>query len=106
VNVTAHRQCTVTASRIATRIDLEPQKTIDLGLRIDPSAPDGSALPRTPTSNSTRSNDGAEHFAWVSVKSNRVAKAIIASNIRDFSSIPMLEGSQDEWLALQAGLTL
>jgi glycogen debranching enzyme len=35
-----------------------------------------------------------------------VAEEIVADNIRDFASFPLLEGAPDEWLALQAGIPL
>ena len=37
---------------------------------------------------------------------NRVVEAIIAHNVRDVGSFPMLDGPRDEWLAMQAGMPL
>jgi hypothetical protein len=37
---------------------------------------------------------------------NRTAELVIAKNIRDFGSFPLLDGDRDEWLTLQAGMPL
>jgi hypothetical protein len=33
-----------------------------------------------------------------------LAEDVIRRNLRDFASFPLLQGAEDEWLALQAGM--
>ena len=93
-------------SSIETRVELEPQQMVVLGLRVDPSTVDGSA----PFDDSRERE--ARHAAWqvglarISVPGNRAAERTLAANVRDFASFPLLEGQPDEWLTLQAGMPL
>src|SRR5438132_1056873 len=41
-----------------------------------------------------------------SVRAGSLAEQIVAGNIRDVASFPLLDGDRDEWLALQAGMPL
>jgi hypothetical protein len=50
--------------------------------------------------------DWRNGFAQFAAPANRTAERIVATNIRDFASFPILEGRPDEWLALQAGMPL
>jgi glycogen debranching enzyme len=45
-------------------------------------------------------------FARINIPANRIAEQIVANNIRDFASFPLLDGDREEWLALQAGMPL
>jgi glycogen debranching enzyme len=45
-------------------------------------------------------------LARVEVPRNLVAQAIIASNVADVASFPLLSGDRDEWLTMQAGMPL
>src|SRR4030095_12659820 len=45
-------------------------------------------------------------FSRVEIPGNRVAEQVVANNVRDFSSFPLLDGDREEWLALQAGMPL
>jgi glycogen debranching enzyme len=87
-------------------VSLEPHASIDLGLRVEPSAEDGSSLDDDSDAREHALKSWRDTFAHVTVPGNGVAEAIIAANIRDFASFPLLEGAPDEWLALQAGLPL
>jgi hypothetical protein len=42
----------------------------------------------------------------ISAPQNRLFEAVLASNLRDAASFPLLEGPRDEWLAMQAGVPL
>lgn len=97
---------TLTVSTIATRIRLEPQEAVVLGLRLEPSDTNGG-----------RGFDDAEHreqhlrewrdgLTRVTVPPNRLAERILSANVRDFASFPLAEGERDEWLTLQAGMPL
>lgn len=106
VQVTAHREWRFSDSRIATTLSLAPQETIDLGIRVEPSAADGAPLTSDGDARESAARDWVARFASVSAPSNGIADRIIADNIADFASFPLLEGRQDEWLALQAGIPL
>jgi glycogen debranching enzyme len=96
----------VTDSRISTRIDLQSQRSIELGLRVDGSETDGTALADDGGERNRRLRDWRDGFARMAASSNRTAEEIVATNIRDFASFPLLEGRPDEWIALQAGMPL
>ena len=97
---------TIADSAVRTRISLDTQETIVLGLRTEPSSPDGEV----PFDDVDRRNAHLENwragFARVTVPQNRLAERILSANVRDFASFPLVEGEQDEWLALQAGMPL
>lgn len=106
IDVATHGEWRIDRTRIGITVDLQPQGVIDLGLRITPSAADGSALP-DPVEERERGLDAwRASFARAEAPGNRAAEVLIAKNIRDFGSFPLLEGSPDEWLALQAGMPL
>src|SRR5262245_38764615 len=46
------------------------------------------------------------NFSRIEMPANRVAEQIVADNVRDFASFPLLDGDPEEWLALQAGMPL
>jgi glycogen debranching enzyme len=53
-----------------------------------------------------RLKEWVRKLARVRVPGNRLAEEILRHNARDFASFPLLQGSSDEWLALQAGMPL
>jgi glycogen debranching enzyme len=106
IEATAHADWNVTPSTITTRLDLEPQTSIDLGLRITASGTDGSPLPDDIAGRGQALQEWRNSFARVTIPGNRTAELVIAKNIRDFGSFPLLDGDRDEWLTLQAGMPL
>src|SRR5439155_11858598 len=96
---------TVSESRIATRIDLQSQQSIDLGLRVDASEADGTPLADDVEERERFVREWREGFARINAR-DRAPERTVAANVRDFASFPMLEGPRDEWLALQAGMPL
>jgi glycogen debranching enzyme len=93
-------------TEVRTHLQLEPQGGIGSTLGVESS--DHSGVPPF------ADVDAREHHLdrWRSsvsrivIPSNRLAERIISANIRDFTSFPLMEGSRDEWLALQAGMPL
>jgi glycogen debranching enzyme len=106
IEATTHSEWQIGRSKIATRVELAPQAGIDLGLRIDASAVDGSPLPDDSDDRERALQEWRDSFARVTIPANRTAELIIARNIADFASFPLVEGSRDEWLTLQAGMPL
>ena len=97
---------TITGSRIATRIDLQSQQSLDLGLRLEASGTDGTPLADDAGKRERVLHAWRDGFARMTAPANRAAEQIVSANIRDFASFPLLEGRPDEWLALQAGMPL
>jgi glycogen debranching enzyme len=96
----------VNASSVKTRIALESQQAIALGVRIDSSDTKGEPPFADAEVREARLTAWQERMARVRVPSNLAAEAILSANIRDFVSYPLLEGQPDEWLTLQAGMPL
>jgi glycogen debranching enzyme len=93
------------ATTLERRVDLAPQQSAHLTLNVTAIA-DLSA-----TSDSAGDGARQQHlnrwrssFTCVRMPGNRLAEDIVARNIRDVASFPLLEGPRDEWLALQAGV--
>jgi glycogen debranching enzyme len=47
-----------------------------------------------------------EAFTRIAAPGNRMFEAVVAANVGDLSSFPLLDGPADEWLAPQAGVPL
>jgi glycogen debranching enzyme len=106
VTVTAGDGSRITASRVAFPVALGPQRSIAFGLRVDPSAPDGAPVRDAGGLRESALEAWRNRFARLEAPSNRAAEQLIAANIRDYASFPLLDGQPDEWLALQAGVPL
>ena len=85
---------------------LSPQQVHDIVFRVWPSGT---------TADLTAEDVEARRAAWehwraaftrIEVPGNRLAEQIVANNVRDFASFPILDGQPEEWLALQAGMPL
>lgn len=97
---------TIEPKRMAATVRLSPRQTRRLGLRIE--AVDGER-PLGPEEAKRREEKGrawAESFVRAEIPGNRTAERVLACNVRDLSSLPLLEGAEDEWLALQAGMPI
>lgn len=92
-------------SRLTNTVRLEPQQQIEWMFSVVPWT--GQDLSET----DVRQREAAlqrwrEGFAHLEAPGNRVAEEIVAANVRDFASFPLLSGERDEWLAMQAGMPL
>jgi len=105
INVAGPGDWTISPSRIAVRVRLEPQRPISLTLIVEP---------HDPAQAGTDDAGVRERFvaAWrdrltvMTAPRSRVVEAIVAANVHDVASFAMLEGQRDEWLTLQAGVPL
>jgi glycogen debranching enzyme len=97
---------TLSDSTIKTRVGLEPQAAIVLGLQVDPSDTDGKTAFNDAEARDRQLRTWQERLTRVSIPANRAAERILDTNVRDFASFPLLEGPPDEWLTLQAGMPL
>jgi hypothetical protein len=94
------------AGRAAARLRLSPAETAALSLELR--ASDGSPA-WTPAELEKREAHDASwrrRFTQTVAPGNRVFEAVVRSSVRDIASFPLFEGSEDEWLTLQAGVPL
>lgn len=94
------------AAGIGSSFTLEHGQSVRHTLVVEPSEADGSTLPGDAAEREQAANSWRDRFARFSAPGNREAEAIVADNVRDLASFPLLEGRPDEWLALQAGMPL
>lgn len=91
---------------IGARLLLAPREHVELVLRVDPidyeAHPDADGIARR----EQRLSDWVSGFARVEVPRNAVAERIIRRAAGDLASFPLLDGEEDEWLAMQAGMPL
>ena len=92
--------------RLATQLRLDSGQTTHVDIRVsafDRDAPlsDGEAAEREACFDRWLAS-----FARVTSPGNRTFETVLANNIRDVASFPLLDGQSDEWLALQAGMPL
>jgi glycogen debranching enzyme len=97
---------TMSESTIKTRIRLESQEVVVLGLEAAPSDTNGETPFTDAASRERHLREWRDGLTRVTVPPNRLVEGILAANVRDFASFPLAEGEQDEWLTLQAGMPL
>jgi glycogen debranching enzyme len=106
VTPTGSNHWTVSESTIKTRIRLEPQEVVVLGLHVEPSDTNGESAFDDADAREQHLRDWRDGLTRVTVPPNRLAERILSANVRDFASFPLAEGERDEWLTLQAGMPL
>jgi glycogen debranching enzyme len=97
---------TVSESAIKTRIGLEPQEVVVLGIQTEPSDTNSETAFHDADAREQHVRAWRDGLTRVTVPPNRLAERIVSANVRDFGSFPLAEGQQDEWLTLQAGMPL
>ena len=91
---------------VNTEIDLAPQEIRELSFRV---RPEGTSQDLTDDEVNARQQAierWRARFTRLEMPGNRLAEQIVAHNIRDFASFPLLDGDRVEWLTLQAGMPL
>ena len=104
VNLAADAPCVIDAGGVHAALRLEPQHRACLRLALDCGAEgtdEPSAAEKTQYVERWRRT-----FTRISIPPNRLAERVLACNIRDVASFPLLEGPRDEWLTLQAGMPM
>jgi glycogen debranching enzyme len=91
---------------VSTRVRLARQESATLTLLVSPEDYQDPLAPEEEARRERRWREWAEGLARVSTPGNGVAEEILRRNVRDFASFPLLQGSEDEWLAMQAGMPL
>jgi glycogen debranching enzyme len=93
-----------TDAGIAARLTLATQQSATVALRVEPR---DSREPLTDVTERERMwREWRDGLARVEAPGNPLIEAIVAHNLHDFASFPLLDGARDEWLAMQAGMPL
>jgi glycogen debranching enzyme len=93
-------------ARLVTEVRLQSQQTEQLSLRVVPLTGRDDVSESAAGQRESALRAWREAFATVEVPGNRLFERVLESNVRDIASLPLLDGPQDEWLALQAGMPL
>jgi glycogen debranching enzyme len=91
---------------LTARLTLEPQRGVQVALDVQPIDFERVLTEADVAQRQARYHEWRDAVARVRMPANLIAEAIIASNVEDLLSFPLLEGAGDEWLALQAGMPL
>ncbi len=94
------------SGRLVTWLRLDPGQTTRLNLRVSAIDRDALLSDDDAAQRQARLDQWRASFTGVASPGNRVFEAVLANNVRDFASFPLLDGQSDEWLALQAGMPL
>jgi glycogen debranching enzyme len=94
------------ARHVSTRLRLEPQESLDIALSVQPSDAEGIPDAEDVAKRERLVEQWRAESTVISSPQNRLCDSVLASNIRDAMSFPLLEGPRDEWLAMQAGVPL
>ena len=92
--------------RLTSRLTLDPGQTREIVVRVDAADARVPVTAEDAEARRTHLEQWRNRFTRVSVPGNRVFERALQNNIRDVASFPLLDGSRDEWLALQAGVPL
>jgi glycogen debranching enzyme len=98
------RRWRVSDGRAVMNLTLAAQQREQLSLRIVPHSEDFELSDEAVQQRTALVRRWRERFARVEVPGNRLFEEVLANNIRDLASFPLLHGDADEWLALQAGV--
>lgn len=92
--------------RLRRPVSLEPRQRMSATLRVVPFTNETAISAEAAQERTAVLRKWIGGFARIEVPGNRAIERIIASNIRDVASLPLLDGAPDEWLAFQAGMPL
>jgi glycogen debranching enzyme len=93
-------------TELSLHLTLNPQQCVERMLRVVPRDGEEVLSESGVQQRETVLRRWMDGFARVEMPGNRVAEDILASNVRDFASFPLLTGPRDEWLVTQAGMPL
>jgi glycogen debranching enzyme len=100
------RRWTLRDDQLVTQFTLAPQQRETASIRVVPIGAAGVITNDSARDREAVVREWQDGFARVEAPGNRLVEEIIARNIRDVASFPLLDGPPDEWLALQAGMPL
>ncbi len=88
------------------QLELAPQQTHEVRFRVRPSGTAADVSADEVRARHDHREKWRARFTRIEIPGNRLAEQIVAGNVRDFASFPLLDGDRDEWLAVQAGMPL
>jgi glycogen debranching enzyme len=94
----------ITADGIAARLTLMTQQTATLVLVVQPHDYRDPLAAADVTQREAAWRRWRDGLTRVSTPGSSMIEAVVAGNIRDLASFPLLQGQRDEWLAMQAGM--
>lgn len=92
--------------RLAVPLRLAPQQCERLVLRIAPRDPEHPLAPEEAARREEAWQRWRAGLARVEMPRSQVLERVVERNVEDFASFPLLDGADDEWLTLQAGVPL
>jgi glycogen debranching enzyme len=93
-------------SALETHVVFDAQQSVTLGLRVRAADGREDLDDAAVAERARRVARWRDAFTRVQIPQNALAERIVDANIGDMASFPLLEGPDDEWLALQAGMPL
>lgn len=97
---------TANGARVQATISLASGQTRHASLHVLPLTDTEDISPDAARAREAALREWQRAFTRVEVPGNRLIERVIAGYIRDFASFPLLDGPEDEWLAMQAGVPL
>jgi glycogen debranching enzyme len=104
VRISGRGACTAAERRLAASVRLPPGETACLALLVEPVDYESALTPDDIAIRKRRWREWHDGLVRISTPGNTLVQDVIRCNIRDFASFPLLQGAEDEWLALQAGM--
>jgi glycogen debranching enzyme len=92
--------------RLAARMHLEPKQSGQCLLTVEPIDGEEPLDRDEARRREERLRAWREGMARVRIPGNGFAERVVQNNVRDVASFPLLDGVEEEWLALQAGVPL
>ena len=92
--------------RAVMELTVQPQQTEELRLQVIPLTGRDDIDEAGAKERESVLREWRETFARMEVPGNRLFERVLENNARDIASFPILDGAQDEWLAMQAGMPL
>jgi glycogen debranching enzyme len=93
-------------SRISTTVRLAPRESRDLSIGITPIDPRDPLTAAEAAARERHRDHWRSRFTRLTAPGAADAQQIVQANVEDVAAFAHLEGSADEWLALQAGMPL
>jgi glycogen debranching enzyme len=94
----------VRGSSLAATVALPPRGRVERRLRIRPLTGAGDLSDDDVSARERVLAEWRDAFVRVRMAGNRLAEQVLSDNVRDIASLPLLDGTPDEWLAMQAGM--